>query len=262
MSRILLKSRKYPELPSALIETLMKGIRASQSEVLNGVDAILVAAEKELADIEREVCPLPHDRVVLMQNGFDLPRSDSLPSAAERDIDICVMARIEARKNQISILRALESLGLGAVFVGQDNPNHKRYCKRFKRMIAASRSTLLDGVPLAEVGAMLRRSRVHVAASWFEVSSLLDVEAYVQGCRVVASKCGGTPELLGDDAYYVDPASWRSIAQQIQMALESSRTGVVNSRDLSAGILDTWEQIGERLLGIYSQCAKEAVLSA
>jgi len=248
--RTVVKSRKYPELSRALLEALRKGIRATQIEVLQGVDAVLVAGDKELADIERELCPLPRERVVWMRNGFEAPTVPALPGH-ERDIDIAVIARIEARKNQISILRALESLGLGAVFVGGDNPNHKAYCRRFKKMVAGSRSKLVGGVAVEELGPLLARTRVHVAASWFEVSSLLDIQAYVLGCRVVASECGGTKELLGNDAYYVDPGSWQSIAQQISAALQSSRRGTVNSLDLSCGALKTWEQIGERMIAIY-----------
>jgi glycosyltransferase involved in cell wall biosynthesis len=248
--RIGIKSQKYPGLRGALARTIRKGMRAAQREVLLGVDAILVAADKELADIEREICPLAGKRVLWMRNGFEMPSLRPLP-ARMRDIDICVIARIEARKNQISILKALESLGIGALFVGSDNPNHKGYCRRFKRMIKVSKSRLIESVSLEEVGRLLVRSRVHVAASWFEVSSLLDIQAYVLGCRAVASECGGTRELLGGDAYYVDPSSWRSIADRVSAALESSRQGVTNSLDLGAGVLETWSRIGERLMAIY-----------
>jgi glycosyltransferase involved in cell wall biosynthesis len=249
--RIVVKSRRYPRLLSALTKMLQKGVRAAQREILLGVDLVLVAAGKELADIEREFCQLPRERVVRVRNGFAMPQVGLSLATAERDIDICVMGRIEARKNQISILKAIESLGLSAVFVGNENPNHKSYCKRFREKIAHSKSELLDGVPHEEAGRILARSRVHVAASWFEVSSLLDIESYVLGCRVVASECGGTRELLGDDAYYVDPASWRSIARQISLALESSRQGVINSADLTGSAWETWDKIGERMLAIY-----------
>jgi glycosyltransferase involved in cell wall biosynthesis len=248
--RILLKSRTYPALRKALVVTLRKGIRAAQIEVLKGSDSVLVAANKEWADIEREICPLARERVVHLRNGFEMPDTEPVASS-ERDITICVAGRIEARKNQITILRAMESVGLSAVFIGNENPNHKGYCNAFRRMIENSRSTLIEGMPLQELYKMLARSRVHVAASWFEVSSLLDVEAYVLGCRTVASRNGGTRELLGDDAYYVDPSSMTSIATQIQAALDSSLKGVSNSLDFKSGALETWEQIAETLSSVY-----------
>jgi len=257
--RILVKSKRYPELRSAIPKIVWKGIRTVQSRVLREVDVVLVAADKELADIEREICALPRDRVVSMRNGFEMPKIKGLMMAEEREFDISVIGRIESRKNQIAILAALESLGLSGIFVGYENPNHGRYCDGFKKMIAKSKSRYLGGVPFSEVNGILAKSRVHVAASWFEVSSRLDIEAYVLGCRVVASACGGTSELLGDDAYYVDPASRESIAQKISAALKSSRAREVNSIDLSNGALETWSRIGERLLDTYQDLSKKVI---
>jgi glycosyltransferase involved in cell wall biosynthesis len=249
--RTLIKSRRYHDLWAAAFITLRKGIRATQTEVLQGVEAVLVAADKELADIEREICPLDRNRVIWVRNGFSMPTAKPL-STYERDIDICVAGRIEARKNQIAILEALNALGLSGVFVGSENPNHKAYCRRFRDMIANSASTYTGGMTQDELYRVMARSKVHVAASWFEVSSNVDIESYVLGCRTVASLCGGTKELLGSDAYYVDPSSPKSIRQEIAAAIESSRLGVVNSIKFDGNALQTWDQVSQQLIEIYT----------
>jgi len=249
-ARTLVRSRHYPELRAALRGAVGKGIRAVQAEVLRGADVIVVAARKEWNDIEREICPLDPDRVRLIRNGFNAPTVNSLP-ASQRDIDICIAGRIEARKNQIAILEALETLGLAGVFIGAENQNHKGYCSRFRSMIAGSRSNYAGAMTQHEVYAAMSRARVHVAASWFEVSSNVDIEAYVLGCRTVASQCGGTVELLGNDAYYVDPASPTSLLDQIAAALESSRQGVSNSIDLRTGPLESWEDVSAQIFQAY-----------
>ena len=249
--RTLLKSRRYPALRPALRRALRRGIRETQSEVLAGSDFILVAADKEIEDIRREIVPLPVDRFLKVRNGFQTP-SASICKSAQAEVSICVVSRIEARKNQIAILDALDSLGLRAVFVGSENPNHKRYCETFKQRIRQSRSTYIPGVPPVEVAPILAAARVHVAASWFEVSSLVDIDAYVLGCRVVASQCGGTAELLGEDAYYVDPGSTEDIARQIAAAVRSAQLGAVNDVASLAHKLESWEMIADRLLNLYS----------
>jgi glycosyltransferase involved in cell wall biosynthesis len=249
--RTLARSRHYPALRATLRVAAGKGIRAAQAEVLREADVIVVAARKEWNDIEREICLLDPDRVRLIRNGFNAPPSANLLPASQRDIDICVAGRIEARKNQIAILEALESLGLAGLFIGSENPNHKGYCARFRAMIAGSRSNYAGAMTQQEVYAAMSRARVHVAASWFEVSSNVDIESYVLGCRTVASKCGGTEELLGNDAYYVDPASPASLREQIAAALESSRRGVSNSIDLQTGSLESWKDVSAQIFQAY-----------
>ena len=249
--RIALKSTKYPTLRPALVRALKRGIQKAQAEVLTGCDSILVAADKEAEDIRREIVYLPEDRFLKVRNGFQMP-SISPAKSVDSQVEICVVSRIEARKNQIAILEALESLGIGAVFVGPENPNHKSYCEAFKRNIRGSRSTYIPGVPPEEVAPFLAKAHVHVAASWFEVSSLVDIDAYILGCRVVASQCGGTRELLGDNAYYVDPASTENIAQQIAAAVRSVAAGVKNDVEALVQKQESWEHIADRLLHLYT----------
>ena len=254
-ARILAKSRRYPQLRPALWATLRKGIRNAQAEVLNACDRVLVLTAKEASDISHEICDLRPEKVLKLPNGF----TRAVAEATERDIEISVIARLESRKNQSAILNAIESLGLKATFVGPPNPNHQRFCEDFHRRIVSSSSTYIPGVPSNEVAAILARSRVHVAASWFEVASLVDLDAYAQGCRVVASECGGTREMLGDDAYYVDPGSPADIAAKIAAAVKSARAGHQNSMQQFLAHVPTWEDTCTRLLDLYSSLTGQIV---
>lgn len=251
--RTLIKARRYPELRQSFWPTLRKGIRNAQAEVLYGAAYIFVAADKEANDIAADIGALPTDRIVIIRNGFQMPDTQPNP-LNERDIEIAVIARLEARKNQLEILEAIESLGMKAVFVGHPNPNHKGYVKKLRKLIARSASEYIPGVPPQEVAGFLSRAQVHVAASWFEVSSLVDIDAYVLGCRVVASACGGTHELLGDDAYYVEPGRINDIREKISQAVASARNGTVNRVEELHRRIETWDQIAYRLIAYYAQC--------
>ncbi len=247
-ARILLKSRRYPQLRSALWKTLRKGMRGAQAEVLRGCDKVLVITDKEASDITQEIAELPRERILTLRNGFRMNPAE----ARDRDIDIAVIARVESRKNQIAILDAIQSLGLKATFVGPPNPNHKRYCEDFRGKIAKTNSTYIPGVPASEVASILARAKLHVSASWFEVASLVDLDAYAQGCRVVASRCGGTHEVIGEDAYYVDPGSPADIAEKIAAAVQSVRAGQQNSMKEFLQRSPTWEETCTRLFDLYS----------
>jgi glycosyltransferase involved in cell wall biosynthesis len=250
-ARIAIKSRRYPQLRQALFQMLRKGMRRSQAEVLQGCRYVMVTTAKEARDIAEEIATVDKDRLTILRLGVETDTSKSEALNIPRDIEIAIVSRIESRKNQLAVLDAVESLGLVATFVGPTNPNHKAYVEQLRRRIAESKSTYIPGVPSHEVSGLLARSRVHVSASWFEVSSLVDLDAYLQGCRVVASRCGGTEELLGDDAYYVDPGSPENIRVQIAAALTSVQDGRRNDIERVRSKMATWDEVADRLLDLY-----------
>jgi glycosyltransferase involved in cell wall biosynthesis len=231
------------------------GIHDAQLRVLDGVDRILLLTQKEGDDIIKDFGPIRPKKPVYLRNGSDaMPRSPADPST--RDLDICVVGRIEARKNQIAILEAVNQLGLSAVFVGRENPYHKAYCNEFKRRIANSCSAYISGLPHEEILHLMERAKVHVSASWFEVASLVDIEAYLAGCRIVASECGGTRELCGIDAHYVDPSSARSIEMAIRAAYEAATDGLLREGRRQSRAVESWQEVAASLSEIY-----QAVLS-
>jgi glycosyltransferase involved in cell wall biosynthesis len=81
------------------------------------------------------------------------------------------------------------------------------------------------------------------------------LEAYSAGCGVVASKCGGTRELLGDAAEYVDPGSEESIQYGIERMLDRIRLG--EREEIGPGaqspVLRTWSEVGDELAKLYRE---------
>ncbi|MHB1701287.1 MAG: glycosyltransferase [Acidobacteriaceae bacterium] len=226
-------------------------MRNAQAEILRGSSLVLMLTSKERRDIAADIGEVPDGTIAFLRNGFEKsPAAGSAALSTLRDIDVCVVGRIEARKNQIAILKALDKLGISGVFVGLENANHKRYCAKFKERIAESKSDYIGGAPHGDIVQIMRRSKAHVSASWFEVSSLVDIEAYFCGCQVVSSLCGGTREILGERALYIDPGSEESIERAIAAALQQSRTCERKSID-DEGAVESWEFIGRELNSLY-----------
>ena len=250
--RSIVRSLAYPELAFPTVRMMLHGMRESQREVLTGSDRILVLADKEREDIFRDFGEIPEEKFVQHRNGFE-PSAGGVESKCVRDIDVCMVGRIEARKNQVAVLRVLNRMGITGVFVGGENPKHRRYCQRFRDMIAESKSRHIGQLSHVETLGVMRRARLHISASWFEVSSMVDLEAYSAGCGVVSSKCGGTRELLGDAAEYVDPGSEESIQNAIERMLD--RVTLEECEGLRPGakvpVLATWSEVGVELAKLY-----------
>jgi glycosyltransferase involved in cell wall biosynthesis len=250
--RSLLRSFCYPQLAWPTIAMMPSGMLKAQSTMLAGVDRILVLTQKEKRDVMRDFGEIPESKFVCIRNGFEGGSADGCELSGERDIDVCMVGRIEARKNQLTVLNVLQQLGIRGAFIGGENKNHHAYCNRFHKMLAASGCEYMGAISHEETLRIMRRSRVHVSASWFEVLSLVDLEAYWAGCGVVSSRCGGTGELLEDEAVYIDPGSEESIRDGIRKALDRPSAVLADRREVIAA-QDTWNDVGERLTNLYRE---------
>jgi glycosyltransferase involved in cell wall biosynthesis len=255
--RSALRSVRYPALAWPTASMMRGGMLAAQRSLLAGADRILVLTEKEKQDLVRDFGSIAEEKVRCVRNGIAIS-PDALDGNTPREIDVCMVGRIEPRKNQIAVLCALERLGVSGVFIGGENPNHRGYCRQFQEMLAGSGSRWLGAIPHEETLRYLRSARVHVSASWFEVASLVDLEACAAGCGIVSSRCGGTAEVLGERAEYVDPGSEASIQEGICKMLERSagENPIAAVQPATAHLHESWSEIGERLAGVYRECVR------
>jgi len=249
------RSRRYSQLISPTLNVMRVGMRESQRAILTGAELILVLTEKEKADIILDFGEISDKNFVFLRNGFEV-RSHESNNVTGRDIDVCMVGRIEARKNQIKVLKVLKRLGISGIFVGAENPHHRSYCTQFKSMVLNSGSRYMGSISHEDTLKLMRRSRVHVSASWYEVLSMVDLEAYSAGCGIVASQCGGTQEILGDRAEYVYPESEESIENGIVSMLKrvSGVTPSCISERRDEPLSETWDQIGSTLAQLYREC--------
>lgn len=242
------RSIKFPSLIFPTFLAILLGVKSQQKKIILNSKINFILTEKEKNDLITDFdLPSTLSNFEIIRNGVDF-RPSSSPSDY-RDIDICIVGRIEARKNQLLILRALNDLGLRAKFIGAQNTNHKIYNKKFNAELSQGGSEYLGAIPIDEVHKYLSRSKVHISASWFEVSSLVDLEASISGCVVVSSICGGTYELLGDTAFYVNPGNFEDIKSKILSALNFS---ILNQNKSSPPLQSlTWKDSVHKLSYIY-----------
>ena len=93
-------------------------------------------------------------------------------------------------------------------------------------------------------------AKVHALPSWFETPGLVNLEAGLAECNIVATDKGSTKEYLLDYAWYCDPASTTSIRRAVLDAFSAKK-----SPDLRKFILAnfSWEQAAEKTLRVYER---------
>ncbi len=177
------------------------------------------------------------------------------------DFILCV-ARIEARKNQLRIIDAVRKYKqendseINLLLVGRFNSNHPEYCWRVRKRIEKySWLHYIESIPYHRMPSAFVSAQVHVSASLFETTGLVNCEAGLAGCNVVASNRGYSKEYLQDYAWYCDPYSKASIKGAIESALKAPR----GSQALKARILDkySWQEAGKKTLEAYELVCKQ-----
>jgi tetratricopeptide (TPR) repeat protein/glycosyltransferase involved in cell wall biosynthesis len=145
----------------------------------------------------------------------------------ERDFVLCV-GRLESRKNQLMLLKALEDSPLTVVLAGGGfsyQPDYEAAIRSFKRR---GKTIILGLVDPQMLSSAYAACRVHVLPSWHELPGLVSLEAAARNKNIVVTRTGTTADYVGDRAFYCLPWDSDSILSAVMAAYYSPvREGVV-----------------------------------
>jgi glycosyltransferase involved in cell wall biosynthesis len=165
--------------------------------------------------------------------------------------------RKELRKNQLRLIRACGSLGVTLVLAGAEHPEAEWYVAECRAAGAASGADVrfLPHLEGPELAGAFAAAGVHVQPSIWETVGLSTLEAALAGCNVVATSESGIADYLGDDAWYCDPWSERSIAE----AVAAARAAPHPATDVAARLREqfTWRRAAEETLVVYEAAMRE-----
>ncbi|MDD5675088.1 MAG: glycosyltransferase [Chitinivibrionales bacterium] len=162
---------------------------------------------------------------------------------------LCV-ARLEVRKNQLMLLKALEDDDIPLVFADGGFTYQQAYtdaCRKFRR----KGKTIFTGRLTEELLlSAYKAAAVHCLPSWYELPGLVTLEAARYGCKIVASSWGAIGDYMGDACSYCapdDPASIRSaVFNAIGKPLDPSTLQTASSftwAKSAAAVLDHYRAI-------------------
>ncbi len=132
---------------------------------------------------------------------------------------ICV-GRIESRKNQINLIRALNNTKYQLLLIGSPSANQAQYDEECRRL-AAGNISFIHKLPQEDLIAYYSKAKVHALPSWFETTGLSSLEAAAMGCNIVITEKGDTREYFENYGFYCDPNSPASIFAAVENAASS-----------------------------------------
>jgi tetratricopeptide (TPR) repeat protein/glycosyltransferase involved in cell wall biosynthesis len=178
--------------------------------------------------------------------GFDTMQSGSAEAfAAEFGVKDFVLSvgRIESRKNQLMLLKALENEDLTLVIASGGftyQPDYDYCVRNFKRQ---GKTIVLDKLTPTQLANAYAACKIHALPSWYELPGLVSMEAASIGKNVVVSDLGTTRNYFADDAFYADPGSPESVRNAVLAAMYSPlKDGLQNRINQFS-----WAQTGEHV---------------
>lgn len=226
---------------------LWKGQRKTILSVLRKASMLLPNSASEYQEvikqfgIERPFAVIP--------NGIDSSLFVPDPAIKKDNTLVLCAARIEGRKNQLNLIKALNNKPYTLFLTGLPAPNQKKYYDACKK-IAAGNIVFCGRVPTDKLCEYYKKVKVHVLPSWHETCGLSSLEAAAMGCNIVITDRGFTRDYFGEAAFYCEPGDFVSIFKAVDRAAKSeTRT------DLQEKVLTeyTWGKAAEATLSAYQK---------
>ena len=243
IARSIVKGEKIQSLSYLLL-----GHRASIKKIIRQAACLLPNSESEYKRLlqhyrvaqQYKIIPNAIDPYLFLQQGKEFTK--------EKNIVLCV-GRIEGRKNQLNLIKALNNSRFNLIIVGAPALNQADYFKTCKE-VASTNVEFVNHLSQESLLEYYKKARVHVLPSWFETTGLSSLEAAVMGCNIVITDKGDTREYFEDMAYYCDPANPESIRIAVEAAANNSFNEKLREKILKEY---TWNITAEKTLEAYQQ---------
>ncbi|MBQ0015691.1 MAG: glycosyltransferase family 4 protein [Bacteroidales bacterium] len=234
-----------------------------QTYACQSADVVIAISEQTKRDLI-EIMNVPADRIQVVYQSCDdvfwypIEEYDKQETRKKYNLPdnylICV-GTIESRKNQLSVIHAMEQVepDMHLVIVGRKRAAYAETVmaevKKHPNRIHVIQDADFDDFPY-----LYACSRGAVYMSHFEGFGIPIIEAMCCGVPVLTSNCSSMPEAGGDAALYADPKNIDEIAAQINRLIndEALRTDLLAKAEIQRNKF-THDKIINNMYNLYCQ---------
>jgi len=210
---------------------------------LDRATARSVARFIAVAEVRREAMlryrKYPQEKVTLIYNGICVEEFSSPDSRngirnelrlQDKDIAVGLIGRLETAKGQETLIEAAAALNsrysqVKIFIVGDDHIEGKPCLARYQKMIKdhglEHKCFLLGFRP--DIKSLMQGMDIIVAPSLWEAHSIVILEALAARKPIIASRVGGTPEIMShnQEGILISPKDPKALAQEICRLIEN-----------------------------------------
>ena len=231
-----------------------------QLEILENSDVLLPNALTELNKIEQYL-GFKSRNYVVVPNAVDVSSIHEVLAEDSGEFSryqgwVACIGRIDIRKNQLNLIKAIEGTDYKVVFVGKKSPGHIEYANKVVSIIEDNPNMeWIEQMSNKDVYRLCKECRVSALPSWFETPGLVSLEAAAMGCNIVVSPEGTTRDYFGNNAFYCDVNDPSSIRSALDAAYAADYDGSFRNRILNEY---TWERAAEKTIEGYELALRSA----
>jgi len=240
-----------------MAKVALPSISSDRRRMLLLADAVVPNSKAELEQVAR-LFAIDKEMMSVVYVGVDEKFAGADPGLFNNKYKVkdfvLSVGRIEPRKNQLNLIKAVKGLGKKLVLIGDPVPAYNSYYDKCKKAAGADvlfvqRVDHEDPVLASAYAAC----SVFVLQGWFETPGLVAMEAGLAGARLAVTSAGSTREYFKDHAEYFNPASPTSILKALNRALSRPKSDAL-SHYLKDNFL--WSNSADQNIKVYEKLIK------
>ena len=249
LARIIKKQEKLLDL-----SYIWKGQKNSIKYLIKKSSLLLPNSQSEYSRVEKNFNQIQKYHVIpnaIDTDVFNETVNDS--NEVYRDSIICV-GRIEGRKNQLNLIKAVNETNFKLFIIGKKSPNQISYYEECKTEASKNKNIeFIDHIEQSELAEIMRAAKIHALISWFETTGLVSLEAAYLGCNLVITNRGDQVEYFGDNVEYCEPDDIKSIVEALEKAYIREFNYTLKEKIKNEY---TWEQTALKTYEAYQEVLK------
>ncbi|OGO46341.1 MAG: hypothetical protein A2Z30_07040 [Chloroflexi bacterium RBG_16_64_43] len=182
--------------------------------------AHVIAPSRYLAEIV-SAWGVERRRVSVIYNAPDLPLPLAIDLPPFEGRTIAVIGRLVPHKGIASLIRVVKAIERVRVLIAGEGPSRPSLEQIASDLGVSSRVTFLDAIPGEKVAGLLRQSDLMVLNSTYEGLPHVVLEAFAAGTPVLATRVGGTPEVVehGVSGWLIPSGDEAELGRALRMLL-------------------------------------------
>ncbi len=240
-----------------LTKVVFPSFPSDRRQMLLLADAIIPNSGVEQKQLAR-LFGIDKERMHIIPNCVDksFEYGDKYTFASKYKLEnfILSVGRIEPRKNQLNLIKAMRQFSKRLAIIGNTVSDYLDYYNECKRQ-AGQNVIFIEGIKHNDP--MLKSAysacKCLVSQGWFETPGLSALEAGLAGANVATTDKGCTREYFKDFVEYFNPADVKGIRKAIEVAFYKEKTPFFKEY-IKKHFL--WEVAAKKNLDIYNEVLK------
>lgn len=222
-------------------------IIAISEQTKNDIVEFLKVDNGKIEVIYQSISPVHFER----NTDIYLPMRYNLPEKY-----ILVVGTIEPRKNQLSVLKAIQRahLNLPVVFVGKQTEYINELHNFIQQNKLKNQLIFLQDIPENDLAGIYQLASLSVYISVFEGFGLPVIESMANGCPVITSTLSCLPETAGNAALFCHPEDFKRLGDLITEILDNKKQReILITKGLDRAKYFHPKIYAEKLVSLYSK---------